>query len=170
MTGTISQMQMLYSAEEDRVLFRVNSTSRQEFRFWITRRYVQLLERALREHLESDPDVLLQASAEDRQAVKHYKQAQAAVGANFTEKFKEDEEHKSQLIPVAFKLNYRVQAGSLHLGIEPKVGQGINMVINREINISLSKLLRAAVAQAAWNLEPQANSTDTRLAVTRVVN
>ncbi|MBU6180254.1 MAG: hypothetical protein KGR69_11350, partial [Verrucomicrobia bacterium] len=36
-------MQLTYVATEDRMLFRVNTKERQEFRFWMTRRYVAIL-------------------------------------------------------------------------------------------------------------------------------
>ena len=49
MSNSLSQMQMLYVSEEDRILFRVNSTSGEEFRFWLTRRYVLLLIKVLKD-------------------------------------------------------------------------------------------------------------------------
>jgi len=37
------QIQMSYVSTEDRILFRLNTKSRQEFRFWMTRRYTGIL-------------------------------------------------------------------------------------------------------------------------------
>jgi len=89
MSNTISQMEMIYSAEEDRVLFRLNSTEAQEFRFWITQRYARLLHQVLITYVESDPDVALHPSVEGRQSIQQFKQAQADSRANFQKAFEE---------------------------------------------------------------------------------
>ena len=43
----LHQMQITYVPVEDRLLYRVNTKHRQEFRFWMTRRYVKLLWKGL---------------------------------------------------------------------------------------------------------------------------
>ena len=58
----INQLQMSYSPEEDRVLLRLNTTSAEEFRFWLTRRYCQLMVPALGAHRAAAPDVSNQVS------------------------------------------------------------------------------------------------------------
>jgi hypothetical protein len=155
MTGAISQMQMLYVPEEDRILFRVNTTSNHQFRFWLTRRYTILLLRVLKEHVESDPDVSMQGTPEAKEAVKSFKQEKAIQSANFKENFREkaNELPLGQDIPVAFKLTYNIKEGNLNVGLQPKEGQGINMAINREINSSLTQLLLGAAKKGEWSLE-----------------
>lgn len=151
---TISQMQMLFVPEEDRVLFRVNSADGKQFRLWLTRRYIQLMLQALKVHMESDPDVTAQVSPDAREAVQSFKQEQAVQGANFEQSFREE----AQQLPLgdsavlAFRLNYRVEKEILHLGIEPKEGQGINLAINRDINASITRLIHTAAKQAEWRL------------------
>lgn len=155
MTGSISQMQMLYSPEEDRILFRVNSTQRQQFRFWITRRYALLMLKVLRDHLEADPDISMQETPEAKEAVKSFKQEQAVTSANFREKFDEsaNELPLGDDIPVAFKLTYNLNSGNLNIGIQPREGQGINMAIDRDINISLTQLLLGAAQKGEWGFD-----------------
>ena len=80
MSGSINQIQIAYSAEEDRILFRVNSTDRKEFRFWLTRRFMILLIRVLGEHRKRDPDVVSQQSEQAKEAVQSFKQEQAVRG------------------------------------------------------------------------------------------
>ena len=154
MSGAISQMQMLYNAEEDRILFRVNTTSAQEFRFWITRRYAALLFRVLKEHLDRDPDVSTQDTPQAREAVRSFKQEKAVRSANFKEEFREESSEMplGQEALLAFRLQYNIQEGVLNLGIQPKEGQGINIAINEQINSSMTQLLAAAVRKAEWNL------------------
>ena len=160
MPGSISQLQMLYVPEEDRILFRVNTSERQQFRFWLTRRYSILLLKVLREHQASDPDVSMQDSREAKQAVQSFKQEQAMTSANFEEAFSEDpnELPLGEEIPVAFKLSYTANGGSLNVSIEPRQGQGISMAIDRSINMSLTALLVNAAGQGHWELASAAQN------------
>lgn len=155
MPGAISQLQMLYVPEEDRILFRVNTTDRQQFRFWLTRRYSVLLLKVLKEHQESDPDVSLQDSPEAKQAVQSFKQELAMSSANFEEAFNENanELPLGEVIPVAYKLSYNVSGGNLNVTIEPMEGRGINMAIDRNINMSITNLLMVAAQKGAWRFE-----------------
>ena len=154
MSGAISQMQMLYVAEEDRILFRVNSTDKKEFRFWITRKYAFLLLAVLKKHADIDLDVSAQINPDAKQAVKSFKKEQAIQDADFKQKFNEDasEYPLGDVVPLAFKLNYKVQGEDLHLGIQPKEGKGIDMVISGDINPTFVQLILQAGEKGAWNL------------------
>jgi hypothetical protein len=160
MSGSISQMQMIYNPEEDRILFRVNSTDKKEFRFWITRRYALLMLKILKDHRESDPDVVIQATPEAKQALQSFKQEKAIGQADFSKKFEEEanELPLGSEVQVAFKLNYGVKDGNLQLGVQPKEGQGISVVINQDLNVTLTQLLLAAAKKADWKFsESQEN-------------
>jgi hypothetical protein len=152
--NAISQMQMLYNPEEDRVLFRVNSTKGKQFRLWLTRRCILLLMDMLNKHMDADPDVSIQATPEAKQAIQSFKREKAMQGANFQEKFKEEAEETpmGDIVPLAYRLNYRLAGDVMHLGIEPKSGQGINLTMNRDINSSLTRLIIAAAQKADWQL------------------
>ena len=69
MNNGISQMQVLYQSEEDRILFRVSSTDKKEFRFWVTRRFTIMLLKILKDHMDLDPDVSVQDTPDAKQAV-----------------------------------------------------------------------------------------------------
>ena len=171
MSGAINQMQMAYAAEEDRILFRVNSTEKQEFRFWITRRYALLMLAVLSKHSDSDPDVTTQENPEAKRAVQSFKQEKAINEANFEKKFEDaaNEQPLGEDAQLAFKLNYNIQNENLHLGIQPKTGKGINMVISREINSSLTQLLLSAAKKGDWRLKSTLSVSPPN-AETRVVN
>jgi len=155
MTAGISQIQMLYNPEEDRILFRVNSTDNKEFRFWLTRRFSIMLLKLLKDHLESDPDVSLQGTPEAKQAVQQFKRERAMSSANFREQFRGDNNDLplGAEAKVAFKLTYSIKDENLNLGIQPKQGQGVNIVINRDINLSLTRLLLEAARKGDWKLD-----------------
>lgn len=154
MTGSINQMQMLYKPEEDRILFRVNTTSGQEFRFWITRRYAALMLKVLREHSDKDPEVTAHVTPEAREAVREFKQEKAVQSANFKEQFREEPKEMplGQDALLAYRLTYNVRDGVLLLGVQPMEGQGINLSLNADINASLTRLLLAAAQKGEWGL------------------
>jgi hypothetical protein len=150
MSNTLSQMQMLYVAEEDRILFRVNSTSGEEFRFWLTRRYTLLLIKVLKDYADKDPDVSAQSTVEEKKAVEEFKQEQRLGDANFSKAFTEESNSfpLGEVNHLAFKLSFNINDASLALSVQPKQGRGINFVINQEINASMIQLLKAE-----WRIE-----------------
>ncbi len=155
MSDAIRQMQMLYDPEQDRILFRVNSTEKREYRLWITRRFTLLLIKTLRDHIDADPDVSIQGSPDAKQAVKKFKQESAIQDANFKQKFTEDptEFPMGDEIPLAFKLTHNIRDENLYLSLQPKSGQGMNLVLDRERNSSLTQLLMGAIKRANWEIE-----------------
>ncbi|QLQ33522.1 MAG: hypothetical protein HZT40_20145 [Candidatus Thiothrix singaporensis] len=50
-----SQIQARYVEEEDRILLRINTVADEEFRFWLTRRFLRRLSPVLQEGLMSSP-------------------------------------------------------------------------------------------------------------------
>jgi|TARA_B100000315_G_scaffold260385_1_gene321346 hypothetical protein len=154
MPGSINQMQMVYNPEEDRILFRVNSTDHKEFRFWVTRRFTHLLLKVLADHLVSDPDISLQGTVAAKQAVMDFKKEKAMDSANFQQSFQEDEAEfpLGRDTQLAYKITSNKVGDNLQLGIHPKTAQGINMVINRDINTTMTQLLLDSAGKAGWNL------------------
>ena len=156
MTGAISQMQMVYVPEEDRVFFRINSLDKQEFRFWLTRRYAMLLVKVLKDHKDTDPDVSTQVTPGAKEAVQSFKKEKVMSEARFSQKFKEEgnEFPLGQSIQLAYKLSYSMKDdGNLHLSVQPKEGKGINIVINQDINITMTQLLLTASRKGGWKLD-----------------
>lgn len=158
----IHQMQLSYVATEDRMLFRVNTRERQEFRFWMTRRYVSLLWQSLTQLLarnaastaaaetpKPSPDPLAEAAKQEllhREAVKK---------ADFKTQYQE-----SNYLPLgeAPVLLYSVglkpgpAADQPLLCLHPEQGQGIEIVLNGQILHSLCQLVLDTVAKADWGL------------------
>lgn len=156
MTGTINQLQMVYVAQEDRILFRVNSTDKKEFRFWVTRRYAMLLANVLKDHKQADPDITSQVTQQAKAAVENFKKEKAMGEATFGQKFEEDgnEYPLGQHIQLAFNLSYNtLENGNLQLSVRPKEGQGINIVLDQEFNTTLTQLLITAAKKGDWKLE-----------------
>jgi hypothetical protein len=70
-------------------------------------------------------------------------------------------------IMLAFQLTYKTQGENLHLSIQPKVGQGVNLVVNRDINASLGALLKSAAEKGGWRLDEAVSRAPVS---TRIIN
>lgn len=169
--SSINQIQMSYVPEEDRVLLRMNTSGGDEFRFWLTRRYSGLLGQVLALHRQADPDVSMQVSESDRQAVEQFKQEAANAQANFQDGFQSSGRYPLGEQPLlAFKLQYEVVEGKLVLTIEPKTGQGITVTLDQQLNFNVSRLLKTAAHKAKWALDLDSQVDLPANAQQRVVN
>ena len=152
--SSISQLQMSYSAEEDRILLRINTTSRDEFRFWLTRRFSQLIIKALKVHCDADPDISTQSTVDAKQAVQSYKQEAANTQGTFNQSFEQSESYPLGESPMlAHKLVYKVEGEKMNMFIEPVNGSGINLNLDSKLNFNIIKLLRTANDNAKWYLD-----------------
>ena len=150
----ISQLQMTYTPEEDRILLRINTGSGEEFRFWLTRRFSQLLIQALSTHRDADPDISTQPTPDAKQAVQSFKQEAAQANGDFKQEFKQSTAFPLGDAPMlAHKLSYAIEAGKLRLSLQPKDGQGITLTLDSSLNFNITKLLRSASDKAEWGLD-----------------
>lgn len=154
MSGGISQLQVVYDPEQDRLLLRLNTQSQDEFRFWLTRRFTQLLHQALRTQVDSDPDLVTQATPEAQQAIQSFKREEAKSQGDFQQEFKETTSFPLGVDPLlAFKLTYKNENGKLQLGIEPKEGQGIKLAVDMNLNFNITQLLKSGSEKAGWDIK-----------------
>ena len=158
------QMQLTYVPQEDRILFRLNTKARQEFRFWMTRRYSEMLWNTLTDILtkaernrqpsdqppvKAPPDSLVEST---KQEIKH---KEVVSSSDFETQYQESTylplgEEPALLFSVGIKPNPRGQA---MLCMHPEKGQGIEMVLNEQILHSLCKLVQETTRKANWKLD-----------------
>ena len=154
----LHQINLGYSPEEDRLLLRINTTGKTEYRLWMTRRYVKLLWKLLTKSVESLPDVKAQAAPETREAVKSFQRQEARQSADYSKKY-EDKEAKRPLGDKASLLT-DVRAGpgknGTQLTLQTNYGRAINLSLERKLLYSLLDLLVSSTKQAEWNLDLRA--------------
>lgn len=171
-------MQVTYAPVEDRLLFRVNTRQRQEFRFWMTRRFVALLWKTILGHLRAAHDAAkeageeldgenLQESAIEEKAKQTPEPLKDAIIAK---------EHEEQVAKSDFKTQYQ-ESSYLPLGeqplllfgigikkggpdgqqsilcMHPQKGEGIEISLNDQITHSLCRLVADATKKADWSLD-----------------
>ena len=104
-----------------------------------------------------------------KQAVQTFKQEAAREKGDFEQDFRQSESYPLGDSPVlAYKLSYGIEASNLKLSIEPKSGQGINIVLDSELNFNVSKLLRSASDTGDWALDWGSEQKD--VPESRVIN
>ncbi len=154
-------MQLTYVPTEDRLLFRMNTKTRQEFRFWMTRRYVGILWNSLtniisdaekskkKEETFSPVDPLVESTKTE---IKH---KEMISKSDFKTEYQESTylplgEQPSLLFSVAIKPH---PSGQALLCMHPEKGQGVELALNEQIVHSLCKLIAETTEKAGWKLE-----------------
>ena len=79
----LHQMTMSYVAAEDRILFRLSTTSESEYRMWFTRRFVRILWGALIQVLERHPTIRDDMSKNVKEAVLGMQHQEAVQQSDF---------------------------------------------------------------------------------------
>ena len=154
------QMQLSYISTEDRLLFRVNTSARQEFRFWMTRRYTGLLWSALAKVIEESGETPQDAAPQpvpdplSKSAEKELKHQELVSQSDFQTGYEESTYLPLGDAPVLlFSIGIKPSPeGQAMLCMHPENGQGIEMVLNEQIVHSLCKLITDTTSKAGWNL------------------
>jgi len=167
----IHQLQLAFDAAEDRVLLRVSTTAGEEFRIYLTRRFVKLLWPYLQRSLESAVAVKAPAP-EARREVLAFEHDRAIRESDFSRPFAEASGEAPRSFPlgdkpfVATQGQMRVDApGAYKLILNPAQGRGLEIGLDDRLMHSFCRLLDTAVRGAEWDLglldqpQPQAEET-----------
>ncbi|NGZ07433.1 MAG: hypothetical protein G8237_13870 [Magnetococcales bacterium] len=156
--GRVHQLQAAYAPAEDRLLLRINTSDHMEFRFWLTRRFVQRLWPALRQTLEMQPDVAgMEQSA--RGFMLDFMHEQATAAADFQAPF---QEAPNTVMPLGnqpiLAVQARIAAVPGHdqlrrFHLHPAQGYGIEVAMDMQLLHAFCKLLADAVTAAEWQLD-----------------
>ena len=151
----LHQIQIRYAPQEDRILLRIKTADRLEFRFWLTRRYVKLLWPMMLKMLSNDQRVRLQADAESRRAVLAFQHEKAVSQSDFSTAFKEDAETlplgESPVLLAKIQLKQQKSGGNV-LCMHPRSGKGVELAMDETLLHSFSKLLAEAVSTSGWDI------------------
>lgn len=150
----IAQMQVRFDPGEDRLVLRVRNDNGDEFRFWLTRRYVLLAWPLLAERLKSAPATIA-SNPDARRELASFEHQTALQAADFDTPF-EDEPHSVPLgetpaLLARFTLRDKGEAG-VTLSLHPEQGQGIDLGLSRPLLHSFCKLVADAARLAEWEL------------------
>jgi hypothetical protein len=155
----IHQIQIRHDESEDRLLLRLSTTDNNEFRFWLTRRFVKRLWAMLVQMLEWDQAVRQQVDPETRRTVLDIQHEGFSQQANYAKKFEESTQEVPRSLPLgeapavlAKAKGKKGERGSQLLSLYPQQGQGIDMTLDTKLLHIFSRLLRQAVAKTDWDM------------------
>lgn len=160
--GRLSQIQVRYDPVEDRLLLRINTSTRSQLRCWLTRRIVQrlwpALENALGDRALAEQEAAPRpatATPEVKRAVVGMQREEALAKADFTAAFEE----KDIATPLGeepmlvSRVRLRGQGPGHLLRLEPADGSGFNLQLDNATLHSLCELVRRSAEAAGWALD-----------------
>jgi len=150
------QFQMAYVAEQDRMLLRISTRDKAEFRLWLTRRGVRLLWDGLMKMIEVGPGKDTPVEADRREAILLFEHQSAMETADFDTPFLEEADsfplgEEGTLIESMWVGGKSNGAYTLEMGT--KQGKGIAISLDDRLMHFFMQMLIDASNRARWDLE-----------------
>ena len=152
------QFRFEYNAEEDRVLFRLSTTAREEYLLWFTRRYVRMLWKQLQETIARDPEIVRHATLQTRKSVAAFRRETALSRTDFTRNYEAAGAGPARPLGNVPVLVIRLRVttnpnGVKVLHMSPRGSKEINVTLTEELLHSFCHLLAQVVKKAGWKLD-----------------
>ena len=150
------QLQMVYVAEQDRMLLQISTRDKAEFRLWLTRHGVRLLWDGLLKMLEAGhgKDALIEDDM--REAILLFEHQSAVEQSDFSTPFRGEAEsfpmgEEGALVASMWVGGKSDGAYTLKLG--PRKGEGIAFSLDDKLMHSFMQMLIDSSNRADWGLE-----------------
>ncbi len=152
----ITQLQITFSPEQDRLLFRVNGSDQSEIRTWLTRRLVKQLWPSLMQLLTNKIAQDVPTANDDVRRMVLGMQHEASVGkADFSQPYRAQATQfpLGEAPFVASKMKMSVLPQNMYLlSMHPAQGQGVDLRLNDTLLHGLCRMLQRACKEAEWEL------------------
>ena len=154
---SLSQMNAGYDSREDRILFRLNTTSGEEYRFFLTRRIafqlvggaeIKIIEILARDH-----------GKKTAQAIAEFKHEAATRQTNFNVEFKKTEHFPLGAAPLLVMFVDWVFDQQIKIKLGLKDGRVLSLNLSESLLRSMSMLLQRMILQAKWEAPMSTEST-----------
>ena len=161
MTSALHQITMSHSTEEDRLLLRISTFDKAEFRFWLTRRFVNILWPALMKVLEKEnPAARKNLMPEAKKAVVAMEHQDAIVVADFSRSHDEGNkdltpgtgDNRGPLLVIGGSVSPD-KSGATGLILKTNNNAEIKASLNKELLHALCRLLIGTTMKAGWDLD-----------------
>ncbi len=150
----IHQFNLHFNPEEDRIIFRLNTFGREEFRFFFTRRFIKLLWPVLQQLLDNDLKRRAPETSHVSKAVLEFERETVVSQTNFQQKYVETP--MTYPLGEASVLLSRIQVKQVPQGdilcLHPSSGSGIEFMVSNTFLHPFCKLLADTVNKADWNM------------------
>ncbi len=156
MTDALHQMTAEFVPVQDRILFRVNTRDKREYRVWLTRRLVKKLWGIAVRSFEAEPDIQAQAEPRVKSAVLSLKHQQAVEGSDFSRKHEPAgvpaPDMEDTLLATSVRIT-RGPGGSVQVVFITTEGRAVNLNLNEEMLHAVCHILQGAADRAGWDLQ-----------------
>lgn len=161
---TLQQINVMYDAPQDRLLVRMNTSERVEYRFWITRRLVKGLWQGLVQRMQSTETARRQAVPSAKQAVVEFEREAALHKTTFDKPYAAEEMKPAMpgepLLVFSVTLRSHPQEGH-DISLMPANGAGFHLHFSDTLLHGFAKLLQDAVQRSGWDLALELPSAQT---------
>ena len=159
----LDQIQIAFVAGEDRLLLRVSTQNKEEFRCWLTRRFVKAIRPALAQALAAQPRIQTQVDPLAKLELLRFEHEVARQSSDFATPYK----GLNRALPLgeAPVLLTRGQlrpqdGGGMILTLAPDLGGGIDLALNPTLLHSFLALLDQTLLGTDWDLGTSVPSSD----------
>jgi hypothetical protein len=160
--GGLHQMSMSFSAEEDRILFRLSTTDHVECRLWFTRRYTRLLWGALKQRFEQSGEAMLSdgpgggVDPKVKDAMLAMQHHDAVSQGDFSKGFDESGENvplaDQPLLVIGGACKPQPDGRGTRLTFRTKEGKEIGVTLNEDLLHAFCHLLQQTASKGEWDL------------------
>ncbi len=154
------QIKFEFNAVEDRLLLRISvpgqHESCEEYRFWLTRRFVGMFIKGLEKVIEDALKKDMQVSPDARESMKKFQHEAALAKADFSTTFNAGDENctffgETPLLVTTLKIT-RESKGKHVLLLLDKGKKGIHLTADIDLMHTLQKMLIDSAQKAGWDL------------------
>jgi hypothetical protein len=153
--AALSQIQVTFSETEDRLLLRLNTQTKEEFRFALTRRFVKRLMPALNRSFENIPEIAAQTSISNKEAIKSFEREKVSQQTDFNTPFSDAVESFPLGEPAILVSHAKLvpQAeGNFMLALKDEKNKGIDFTFKTDVLYLLHSLLQETLQKTDWDL------------------
>jgi hypothetical protein len=156
MADALHQVNLTVSSEEDRLLLRLSTSKRLEYRLWLTRRFLRALWQVLLQAAERLPGVGEQSDEAVRKVLLSFQHDAAVKEADFKTAYKAGDlgtpfgPEPALLCGAKLKT---MRSGAVELSLETIEKQTLSVRLDAKLLHSLCSVLAAAAAKAEWDLD-----------------
>lgn len=165
---SLHQMTVTYVPEEDRLLFRVGTTEKSEYRFWLTRRFVGVLWNAITDTMKNNPNIKNNLTPRVKDAIVAMSHQEALQDANFSTPHVEDNtnltEGSGPLLVIGGSLK-QASDSITKLNLKTSSEMYYNISMNHQMLHALCHLLITTSETANWNLDLTFGDDDSAVVV-----
>jgi hypothetical protein len=158
----LHQINIQYDPAQDRLLLRISTTGKQEYRLWLTRRLTAMWWPALFQVLGHSDTLRQQQDPGTKKALLEFQHQNALQGTDFGRRFDAEALEPAMAPLLVHKVQMRRSDEQYYLLVfSPQEGQGLEIRLPEKTVHALAKLIEEGVKLADWALAPPAAAQPT---------